>query len=231
MKAIVLVALACFAGALAVPQYQGLEQARAIIRNRGSIVNGIIPPLNETTPLSPNVTLELDATNLSGVFTLLNGVAYNLNTLSDDLALNILRLEIEGNVLVPLVRFAAGFNINGQITLNNGRHELTGSGQLDVTGTGISAYIYVKLRLTLLLKVQIQTLEAQPSIVSCEGSAEGARSDGEPVNINELCVGIGARLQDEWAAQGPSILADVQEALNDFLKELTLQDLIDLISG
>jgi hypothetical protein len=165
------------------------------------------------------------------VFVLLDGIARNLNTLSDDLELHILRLEVVGNVLVPSVKFTAGFDINGQITLNNGRHELTGTGQLDVTGTGITAYIYIKLRLTLLLKVQIDVLEAQPSIVSCEGSAEGARSDGEPVDLNTLCVGIDARLRDEWATQGPFILGDIKTAANAILIEMTLQDLIDLIGG
>ncbi|CAG7732315.1 unnamed protein product [Allacma fusca] len=228
MKAVILVALACFASALAVPRPESLEVARAAIKN-GPIIQGIIPELNQTIVLE-DVTLEIDATNLKGVFSLFGGVVTELNSLSDDLSLDILRLTIEGNVLVPLVKLTGRFDILGQILLNSGLHELSGAGDLTVTGTGITAYIHVKLRLTILLKVQISTLTVNPSIVSCEGSAPGARSDGEQVDINQLCVGIDVRLQEEWAVQGPTILADVIEAVNEFLKDLTLQDLIDLIT-
>jgi len=233
MKAVLLVTLiACIAGALGARYPQSTEQAKAIIKNGGPVIRQLLPAFNHTTELEPNVTISSDRIrNLKGTLTVLNGIIYGLDTLSDNLALNLLTLSAEGTVTVSSIRVTAGFSLDGTILLNSGSHKLSGSGNVDLTINGVVAPVYVKVRLTLLLKVQVSEIRLDPSVVSCEGSADGALSDGEQINVTEICSNIGATVKDEWTQQGPAVLADVITIVNEVLKEMTLQELIDLIGS
>jgi hypothetical protein len=171
---------------------------------------------------------------IKGNASLIGCTVYGLDTLEDTLVFNLLGLSLSGDVTLAAAQIKGNYLADGTLTFSNGTTvRLLGDGTLDAAGTvlkvtGLKIVFNVNL---ITQRISIKSIEFTPSIESCTISTTGDSANGQPIDWVTTCKDIPALVDEFWPIHKESLYADIILIGNELLKDVTLQDLIDLIGG
>jgi len=235
MKVMLILALACIAGATAFQKasdYNGLK--RQILSNiytagaRSDVID-LADPLNLN-----DTTLNLDASIFRGVVSLVGGIVTGGSNLVDDIAVNLLTLKLTITLDLSTGRIVGAYTIAGEAVGQDGvSHVVSGTGGVDATINGFKLTATGTLRVNIITnKASIVNLDTQRlSFDSVALGATGALVDGIPVDWDAVNADAKNEFDRVYAEKKDEILDEIEAAVNEILGEYTLAELIDLITG
>jgi len=234
---LVILALACAASAA---NFRGIQrgtfknvQLEQLKQRIGkTLVKALLPDLPAKLELD-DTTIALDTSLLTGEVTLNNGQVNGLDTLSDTIVLNLLTLTAKGDVNIETVQVTGSYEAQGELNLNEGTFDVKGAGEVDVTIEKIKVKsLSIKIAINLITsKISVSALSLTPSIGAASGGATGATANGQPIDWAAVGSDAPSAVDEFWAKNGVKFTEEIRAIVNELIKDLTLQDIIDIIGG